>query len=202
MYRYCLVTKKNYPITFLEKEYLKSLTIFNLVFEVVLLSPLSKILPFDGKYRTFIWNNRIWYVSFLHGILQSITLYQYAYIHSHLRRGGVGGGAAYLVAGGRGTEATVLLWFARLFTPLSDGEGLGWGCFCINIQKWNCAAKGIKLQSESMGFRLRNQGFQDVKPRVLGCETHGFANEKYQLLKVKEKKTKIEAIVIILTNVL
>lgn len=53
-----------------------------------------------------------------------------------------------------------------------------------------------------MGFRLRNQGFQDVKPRVLGCETHGFANEKYQLLKVKEKKTKIEAIVIILTNVM
>ena len=41
MYRCCLVTKKNYPITFLEKEYLKSLTIFNLVFEVVLLSPLS-----------------------------------------------------------------------------------------------------------------------------------------------------------------
>ena len=41
MYRYCLVTKKNYPITFLEKEYLKSLTIFNLVFKVVLLSPLS-----------------------------------------------------------------------------------------------------------------------------------------------------------------
>ena len=62
--------------------------------------------------------------------------------------------------------------------------------------------KGIKLQSESMGFRLRNQGFQDVKPRVLGCKTHGFANEKYQLLKVKEKKAKIEAIVIILTNVL
>ena len=55
---------------------------------------------------------------FLHGILQSITLYQYAYIHSHLRRGGVGGGAAYLVAGGRGTETTVLLLFARLFTPL------------------------------------------------------------------------------------
>lgn len=41
-----------------------------------------------------------------------------------------------------------------------------------------------------------------MKPRVLGSETHGFANEKYQFLKVKEKKTKIEAIVIILTNVL
>ena len=41
MYRYCLVTKKNYPITFLEKEYLKSLTIFNLVFKVVLLSIMS-----------------------------------------------------------------------------------------------------------------------------------------------------------------
>ena len=53
-----------------------------------------------------------------------------------------------------------------------------------------------------MGFRLRNQGFQNVKPWVLGRKTHGFANEKYQLLKVKEKKTKIEAIVIILTNVL
>ena len=45
--------------------------------------------------------------------------------------------------------------------------------------------KGIKLQSESMGFRLRNQGFQDAKPRVLGRETHAFANEKYQLWKVK-----------------
>ncbi len=33
------------------------------------------------------------------------------------------------VAGGRGTETTVLLWFARLFTPLSDGEGLGVGLF-------------------------------------------------------------------------
>jgi hypothetical protein len=53
-----------------------------------------------------------------------------------------------------------------------------------------------------MGFRLRNQGLQDVKPRVLGRKTLGFGNEKYQLLKVKEKKTKIEAIVIILTNVL
>ena len=118
MYRYCPVTKKNHPVTFLEKEYLKSLTIFNLVFKVVLLNRLSKILSFDGKYRTFIWNNRIWYVSFLHGILQSITLYQYAYIHSPFRWGGVGGGAAYLVAGGRGPEATVLLWFARLFTTL------------------------------------------------------------------------------------
>ena len=54
MYRYCPVTKKNHPVTFLEKEYLKSLTIFNLVFKVVLLNRLSKILSFDGKYRTFI----------------------------------------------------------------------------------------------------------------------------------------------------
>ena len=41
MYRYCPVTRKNHPITFLEKEYLKNLTIFNLVFEVVLLSIMS-----------------------------------------------------------------------------------------------------------------------------------------------------------------
>ena len=38
-------------------------------------------------------------------------------------------------------------------------RGWGWGHFCINIQKWNCAAKSIKLQSESMGFRSWNQGF-------------------------------------------
>ena len=52
---------------------------------------------------------------------------------------------------------------------------------CINIQYGEWIEKPIKLQSESMGFRLRNQGFQDAKPRALGRETHAFANEKYQL---------------------
>ena len=52
---------------------------------------------------------------------------------------------------------------------------------CINIQHGEWIEKPIKLQSESMGFRLRNQGFQNAKPWVLGGETHGFANEKYQL---------------------
>ena len=56
---------------------------------------------------------------------------------------------------------------------------------CINIQYGEWIVKPIKLQSESMGFRLRNQGFQDAKPRVLGGETHAFANEKYQLWKMK-----------------
>ena len=37
-------------------------------------------------------------------------------IHSPLLRGGDGGGAVYLVVGGRGTEATVLLWFALLIS--------------------------------------------------------------------------------------
>ena len=65
-------------------------------------------------------------------------------IHSLLQRGEVGG--VYLVAGGRGTEATVLLWFARLTIveqglralfsskkwgyslPSPAGRGWGWGC--------------------------------------------------------------------------
>ena len=109
-------------------------------------------------------------------------------------------GLFILGAGGRGAEATVLLWFAKLFTPLSHGEGeaaewrrgggavrigVKWFLYiysfsCINIQHGEWIVKPIKLQSESMGFRLRNQGFQDAKPRVLGGENHAFANEKYQ----------------------
>ena len=97
-----------------------------------------------------------------------------------------------LVVGGRGTETTVLLWFARLFTPLSNGEGGGggavylasfllwWGVlhkysfYCINIQNgsvfWYAAFYSLKALvsgCKTKGFRVRNQGFQNVKPRVL-----------------------------------
>ena len=117
-------------------------------------------------------------------------------IHSPLQRGGDGGGAVDLGAGGRGTETTVLLRFARLTIvkqglralfsskkrgyllpsptgrgkPPNGGAGEGlliWGSehwhevvlyiysfSCINIQYEEWVVKPIKLQSESMGFRL------------------------------------------------
>ena len=37
----------------------------------------------------------------------------------------------FLLVGGRGTETTVLLWYARLFTPLHKGRGRGRGCFLL-----------------------------------------------------------------------
>ena len=48
-------------------------------------------------------------------------------IHSPLQRGGVGGGAVYLAAGGRGTETTVLLGLhprASHFVPSLVEQGL------------------------------------------------------------------------------
>ena len=75
--------------------------------------------------------------------------------------------------------------------PSPTGRGWGWGCsqrglgvglpFCIFMQYRKRFLKPIKLHSESLGFRLRNQGFQGVKPRVSGPKTKGFANERYQL---------------------
>ena len=77
--------------------------------------------------------------------------------------------------GGRGTEATVLLKFARLFTPLHKGRGkprsgagegllLRGGAFCIFMQFYtpfrcvfrnpsNYSLKALVLGRESMGFR-------------------------------------------------
>ncbi len=91
---------------------------------------------------------------------------------------GLGVGLFILGAGGRGTEATVLLWLAKNWREVVLYI---YSFFCINIQHGEWIVKPIKLQSESMGFRLRNQGFQDAKAWVLGGKTHAFANEKYQL---------------------
>ena len=44
--------------------------------------------------------------------------------------------------------------------------------------------KPIKLQSESIGFRLWKHGFQGLNSRVSQPKTHAFANEKYQLWKL------------------
>ena len=54
--------------------------------------------------------------------------------HSPLLRGGDGGGAVYLVAGGRGTEATVLLYYHLWFYPILTFGGVVmakfmWVCF-------------------------------------------------------------------------
>ena len=87
-------------------------------------------------------------------------------------------GLFILGAGGRGAEATVLLWFAKNWRQMVLYI---YSYSCINIQYGEWIEKPIKLQSESMGFRLRNQGFQDAKAWVLGRETHAFAHEKYQL---------------------
>ena len=70
-------------------------------------------------------------------------------------------------AGGRGTETTVLLWFARLFTPLSDGEGLGVGPFLHKYTE-------MKLRCERHQITIWKHGFQAAKPRVSGRETKGF----------------------------
>ena len=124
------------------------------------------------------------------------VLQQEARVFTPLSNGeGLGGGAYSRT----GPPCPVLQQEARVFTPLSNGEGLGvgmlvsvpcstgrwrgWG-FCIFMQYCERFLKPIKLQSESMGFRLWKQGFQDVKPRVLGCETKGFANEGYHFWKV------------------
>ena len=41
--------------------------------------------------------------------------------------------------------------------------------------------KALVSCCKTKGFRMRNQGFQDVKPRVSGRETKGFSTERYQL---------------------
>ena len=70
-------------------------------------------------------------------------------------------------AGGWGTETTVLLWFARLFTPLSDGEGLGVGPFLHKYTE-------MKSCRERHQITIWKHGFQAAKPRVSGRETKGF----------------------------
>ena len=58
-------------------------------------------------------------------------------------------------------------WFARLFTPLSDGEGLGVGPFLHKYTE-------MKLRRERHQITIWKHGFQAAKPRVSGRETKGF----------------------------
>ena len=75
-----------------------------------------------------------------------------------------------------GSPCPVLQQEARVFTPLSYGEGLGVGLLYIYAI--------LRAFSETHQITVWKHGFQVVKPRVSGRENKGFANEGYHFWKV------------------